>query len=149
MTETIKSNIEASPHNFETPLEIVADPALSKNEKVQALDLLEQDARLLASASNEGMGGGEPTNLHEVLDAKATLELSPTDHAYQIVLDDLKLRQAAAPRDGSQAMIDQAMEALQALHHPGFASGSTGAGKSASGSTAEIAAETELEKLDP
>ena len=145
MTETIKSNIEASPHNFETPLEIVADPALSKNEKVQALDLLEQDARLLASASNEGMGGGEPTNLQEVLNARESLELPPTDYAYEVVLHDLKTRQAAAPRDGSRALIDHAIEALQALQHPAAASASTGADNS----VAEIAAETELEKLDP
>ena len=145
MTDTSKSSIENSPKNFETPLEIVADPAHWKHEKVEALDRLEQDARLLANASNEGMAGGEPTNLQEVLNAKAALELSPTDHAYEVVLRDLKTRQAAAPQDGSRALIDHAIAALEALQHTTAASASTGANDSA----AEIAAETELEKLDP
>jgi hypothetical protein len=61
------------PH-FETPHEVIADPALSKQEKVEALAELEQDARLLATAAAEGMTGGEPSNLREVLDAKEALE---------------------------------------------------------------------------
>ncbi len=68
------------PHgNFATPDEVVVDPALSKQEKSEALDAMEQDARLLAMASAEGMSGGEPTNLHEVLDAKEALKEQPTD----------------------------------------------------------------------
>ena len=68
------------PHgNFATPDEVVVDPALSKQEKSETLDAMEQDARLLAMASAEGMSGGEPTNLHEVLDAKEALKEQPTD----------------------------------------------------------------------
>ena len=70
------------PHaNFETPHEVVADPALLKQGKVEALDAVEQDARLLATASAEGITGGEPSNLHEVLDAKEALELPPPAYA--------------------------------------------------------------------
>jgi hypothetical protein len=62
--------------NFDAPIEVVADPSLSKQEKAEALEDLEQDARQLAIASGEGMSGGEPTALAEVLHAKEALEQS-------------------------------------------------------------------------
>src|ERR1700723_760590 len=45
--------------NFDAPIEIVADPSLSKQEKAETLEDLEQDARRLAIASGAGMRGGE------------------------------------------------------------------------------------------
>ncbi|MDQ2805015.1 MAG: hypothetical protein M3Y41_20935, partial [Pseudomonadota bacterium] len=52
------------PHaNFGEAHEVVVDPALSKEQKLQALDSLEQDARQLAIASSEGMSDGEATGL--------------------------------------------------------------------------------------
>ena len=83
--------------DFKTAHEVVADPALSKPEKEKVLDTLEQDGRLLATASAEGMTGGEPTNLHEALDAKEALELPPTTYVYEVLLRDLRTRQAAGP----------------------------------------------------
>jgi hypothetical protein len=69
------------PHqHFGDPQQVVADPALSKQDKVEALETLEQDARLLATATEEGMTGGERSKLREVLNAKKTLEW-PTDAA--------------------------------------------------------------------
>jgi hypothetical protein len=69
------------PHaNFGDTQQVVADPALSKQEKVQALETLELDARLLATATGEGMTGGEHSKLHEVLSAKKALE-NPADAA--------------------------------------------------------------------
>jgi hypothetical protein len=59
--------------HFDEPHQVVADSALSKPEKVKALDTLEQDARQLSEASAEGMAGGERTKLHEVLKAKNTV----------------------------------------------------------------------------
>lgn len=56
---------------FDAPIDVVADPHLSVEEKRAALETLEQDARQLAEASAEGMAGGESTNLHDVLKAKA------------------------------------------------------------------------------
>jgi hypothetical protein len=47
---------------------------LSKEEKVEALETLEHDARLLTTAAQEGMTGGEENKLQEVLDAKKALE---------------------------------------------------------------------------
>ena len=58
---------------FDEPQEVVVDSELSKSQKAKALDTLEQDARQLAEASSEGMGGGESNKLHEVLIAKDTL----------------------------------------------------------------------------
>jgi hypothetical protein len=49
---------------------VVQDPAIPAKKKEKILDTLEQDARLLDTASDEGMTGGEPSNLHQVLDAK-------------------------------------------------------------------------------
>jgi transposase len=39
--------------NLDAPIEVVADPSLSKQEKAKALEDLEQDARQLAIASSE------------------------------------------------------------------------------------------------
>lgn len=69
--------------------QVVADDATSKLQKLDALDVLEQDARQLATASNEGMAGGEPTQLREVLEARQALEAPPIALAYAAVLADL------------------------------------------------------------
>jgi hypothetical protein len=69
------------PHrHFDEPEQVVSDPALSDQDKAQALEALEQDARLLAKATEEGMAGGERSKLREVLSAKKTLRI-PTDAA--------------------------------------------------------------------
>jgi hypothetical protein len=72
------------------------------------------DARQLATASSEGMDGGEPTALSEVLQAKEALELSPTDLAYELVLKDLEARRLKGGGDAD--LIAQAIAALGALH---------------------------------
>ena len=77
MNEQTKSDEKVdklSPH-FDEPHEVVEDPSLPKARKVEALDVLEQDARQLAEATSEGMSGGERNKLHEVLIAKKTLDL--------------------------------------------------------------------------
>src|ERR1700676_2417764 len=58
---------------YDEPHEVVADSALSKAQKFEALNTLEQDARQLAEASSEGMGGGERNKLHYVLIAEDVL----------------------------------------------------------------------------
>jgi hypothetical protein len=58
---------------------VVIDLALSQEQKKEAIDVLEQDARQLSVASAEGMTGGEPTNLQDVLDAKNSLHQLATD----------------------------------------------------------------------
>jgi hypothetical protein len=72
--ETRQDKLEKPHAHFGHPREVVDDPALSKEEKVEALGTLEQDARLLTTATQEGMTGGEESKLGEVLDAKEALE---------------------------------------------------------------------------
>jgi hypothetical protein len=100
---------------FDEPHEVVVDSSLLKAQKVEALDTLEQDARQLAEAGSEGMGGGERNKLHDVLVAKATLDLPPVAAAYQIVLQDLRSRQNLDPTIDTQALLKQAIAALEGL----------------------------------
>ena len=72
--ETHQEKIEKPHAHFDSPRQVVADPSLSKEEKTEALETLEQDARLLSTASEEGMTGGEETNLHDVLNAREGLK---------------------------------------------------------------------------
>jgi len=62
---------------YDEPHEVVADSSLSKAQKVEALNTLEQDARQLAEASSEGMAGGERNKLHDVLIAEDALAVPP------------------------------------------------------------------------
>lgn len=94
---------------------VVVDPALSKNEKVAALDVLEQDARQLMVASDEGMTGGELNNLRAVLIAKDTLERPPMEQAYEHVLQDLRDRVATEVAGDPRALLEQALAALMAV----------------------------------
>jgi hypothetical protein len=62
---------------YDAPDKVVVDSSLSKAQKVEALNTLEQDARQLAEASSEGMAGGERNKLHDVLIAEDALALPP------------------------------------------------------------------------
>lgn len=144
------------PHaSFDAPHEVVIDPALSKRQKVDVLDALEQDARQLSIAASEGMTGGEPTRLHEVLDAKDTLALPLVDQAYDIVLRDLQAKVKAGGPAADHAAAATALAALMAEQRPtalraadaAVAAGSSG--DPAPGSAAERELEARLEKLDP
>jgi hypothetical protein len=101
--------------HFAEPHHVVHDPALSSDQKAHALDALEQDARQLAEATSEGMGGGEPSKLHDVLDAKDALLAATVTDAYGIVLLDLRLRQTLGPSPETGALIEKAIEALGKL----------------------------------
>ena len=61
--ETRQAKTDKPHGHFDNPQQILADPALSKQDKLKALETLEQDARLLATATEEGMTGGEHSNL--------------------------------------------------------------------------------------
>jgi len=79
MSERAKSDAKVQKPStyYEEPHEVVSDPSLSKGQKVEALNTLEQDARQLAEASSEGMAGGERNKLHDVLIAEDRLGLPP------------------------------------------------------------------------
>lgn len=58
---------------YKTPESVLADTRLSAAEKRRVLESWERDARELAVAEEENMGGGEPDMLGRVLEALATL----------------------------------------------------------------------------
>jgi len=76
--ETFPAEVTSQRTTAILPAHMAVDPALSKDQQAHALAAMEQDARQLSTATAEGMGGGEPTRLHEVLVAKNTLDL-PAD----------------------------------------------------------------------
>ncbi len=55
---------------FRSPKEVVSHQALTSEDKKQILETWEEDAKHLAVAEAEGMGGGEPNRLADVSDAK-------------------------------------------------------------------------------
>jgi hypothetical protein len=58
---------------FETPADVVRDPRLSREEKVEALRRWEYDARLLEVAEEENMTAATPSILGDILDALRSL----------------------------------------------------------------------------
>jgi hypothetical protein len=71
------------------------------------------------------------------------------NNAYAIVLRDLRSRHAAGPQDGTLALIEHAIEVLEALERAGAAQASTASGNPPPSPGEEIAQEIEMEKLDP
>ena len=74
--------------HFQTPLQVVHDDGLSIDQKIQVLNAWDRLAREFSVAVEEGMGGGEPSRLTEVAEARAALGVtreeslvSPTKHA--------------------------------------------------------------------
>jgi hypothetical protein len=117
MSEQAKSDekVQKPSTYFDEPQEVVVDSSLSKAQKVEALDTLEQDARQLSEASSEGMGGGERNKLQDVLIAKDTLALQSVADAYEIVLQDLRSRQKRDPAINTRVLLEQAIAALDGL----------------------------------
>ncbi|GAB4368578.1 MAG: hypothetical protein Kow00114_27930 [Kiloniellaceae bacterium] len=58
---------------YDKPDDVLADERLSDGEKRRILESWERDARELAVAEEENMGGGEPSQLDSVLQALAKL----------------------------------------------------------------------------
>jgi len=70
---TPKQKVEDPVGNFGSPADVVKDDALTAKQKQDALAAWEQDAVRLSVATEEGMSGGEPSRLDEVMDAQAEL----------------------------------------------------------------------------
>ena len=64
---------------YETPDAVLADSSLSDAQKRRILESWERDARELAVAEEENMGGGEPNGLDQVLQALGKLP-APEEH---------------------------------------------------------------------
>ena len=58
---------------YQRPRQVIQDRRLNRNEKLAILDAWELEARSLSVASEENMGGGEPTLLSEVVEARISL----------------------------------------------------------------------------
>jgi hypothetical protein len=69
----VKDAINNPTRHFNSPKEVIEDPTLSERDKKKVLDSWEEDARRLSVATEEGMGGGEPSHMAEVAEAKAGL----------------------------------------------------------------------------
>ena len=65
--------------HFSHPMDIVESEDLTKDEKLEALNTWEEDARRLSVATAEGMGGGEPSRMIDVSEAKAALDAEDTE----------------------------------------------------------------------
>jgi hypothetical protein len=59
--------------HFGSPQEVAASEAFNDEQKAEILAKWEEDARRLALATEEGMGGGEPSRLTDVAAAQADL----------------------------------------------------------------------------
>ena len=75
---------------------------------------MEQDARQMAVASAEGMGGGERSGLADVLAAKDALELPPFALAVSAVIQTLRSRLPQVQSTDTHALITGAIDALEA-----------------------------------
>jgi len=79
-----KAKLEQPANHYKSPDEITKDADLSEEEKRQALNTWEQDARQMMTASNEGMEGddegldrSDTHRLGEVMRAKAKIGAKP------------------------------------------------------------------------
>jgi hypothetical protein len=77
--------IEHPQSRYATPDELIEDSALSIDDKIKALEIWEQDARQMLTASGEGMPGSEEginpddhSMLGQVKRARDKLQRSPT-----------------------------------------------------------------------
>lgn len=70
MTSSLKPNYE----KYISPAKLAADKALSKAEKVKLLQCWHDDEEALIRASAEGLSGGEPSRLQEVLEVLKELK---------------------------------------------------------------------------
>ncbi len=64
---------------FDRPADVLRAAHLSRDQKIAVLKQWELDARLLQTATEEGMGGGEPNLLDEVKKALTALDADKTD----------------------------------------------------------------------
>jgi len=79
-SEAKKAKLEKPANHYESPEDITKDADLSPDEKRQALNTWEQDARQMMTASNEGMEGDE-----EGLDQRDTHRLGEVVRAKEKV----------------------------------------------------------------
>jgi hypothetical protein len=142
-TAVAPAKVERPHAHFAQPGQIVVDHSLSKDEKLHALETMEQDARQLVAASAEGMAGGEDNRLHEVLAAKGAMALPAGEVALAVVMQDLRGKLPGIEGTAAHRVIEHAIEALAAVKE------ALAAPRETRDSKAEIESELAMEKLDP
>jgi hypothetical protein len=75
-------DIKINPARFyRAPADVARDRRFTDEERLQILEAWERDARALSVASDEGMTGGEPTRLREVVETRTEIEKRvPSQH---------------------------------------------------------------------
>jgi hypothetical protein len=68
------TSVIAEYENYETPALLAADRNLSKATKLILLQAWHDDEEALIRASAEGLSGGQPSRLHEVLEVLKELK---------------------------------------------------------------------------
>lgn len=134
------------------PMEVVADPSLSTHDKLVALNSLEQDARQLATASAEGMSGGEETKLRTVLQAKRSLEFPSAEAAFAMVLRTFEEQRRKTAGTETHVLMTQAIDAIKAAREAMAERADAPTpppGVPEPGSADELQEELDKEKLDP
>jgi hypothetical protein len=147
-----RTKVEHPAKVYSEPKEVVADSSLSAQEKRVVLDTMEQDARQLATASAEGMSGGEETKLHGVLQAKRALEPPSVDAAFRVVLRAFEQQLRETLGTDTHAVITRAIDAINAAREAmaGRVNAPTPPpGAPLPGSREELREELDKEKLDP
>ena len=151
--ETLPAEVTSQRTTAILPAHIVVDPALSKDQKARVLEAMEQDARQLSTATAEGMDGGEPTRLHEVLVAKSTLDPAPDSIAFAVVVNTLKAALPEAKGTQAHAVILRAIESVEAawaaIQKMVRAHAIPVGDPTTTASEKELAEELDKEKLDP
>lgn len=59
---------------YSNPSEVLRDRRLTAADRIEILSSWERDARALSVASDEAMGGGEPSRLQAVIEARQEAE---------------------------------------------------------------------------
>jgi len=151
--ETLPAEVATQSTTAILPAHIVVDPALSRDQKVRALEAMEQDARQLSTATAEGMDGGEPTRLHEVLVAKSTIDLPSDSIAFAVVVNSLTAALPEAKGTEAHAVILNAIESVEvawaAIQKMVRAHAVPAGDPTTTASEKELAEELDKEKLDP
>jgi hypothetical protein len=68
-----KSVIQNPAEHFASPRDLIHEESLSHDEKRKALEVWEEDSRRLSVAEEEGMTGGERSQVVEVAEAQTKL----------------------------------------------------------------------------
>lgn len=149
---TARTKVDQPHKVYGAPEQVVADASLSDDEKTRALEELEQDARQLATAAAEGMDGGEPTHLREVLMAKDEVRAGSGDAAFEEASRLLQERLRSTRDPEAHRLIGEAIDSIHRAREAIAAmerAAPPPAGAPRPGSDAELEEEIAKEKLDP